>query len=54
MKNTVGKKAGKGLTDNQQGFNKIKLDDIRVDANKLRPYDSVFDMYVDEFEDIED
>ncbi|MDU5215520.1 MAG: DUF4065 domain-containing protein [Finegoldia magna] len=47
-------KSREGLTEKQQGFNKIKLDDIRVDANKLRPYDSVFDMYVDEFEDIED
>ena len=30
---------------------KVKLEDIREDAKKVRPYDYVWDMYYDEFED---
>ena len=29
------------------------LADIKKDAEKVRPYDHVWDMYYDEFEDIE-
>ena len=29
----------------------LSLDDIRADAKKVRPYDYVWDMYYDEFED---
>ena len=29
----------------------LSLDDIRTDAKKVRPYDYVWDMYYDEFED---
>ena len=32
----------------------ISLDDIREDAKKVRPYDSLYDMYYDEFDDAED
>lgn len=30
------------------------LEDIRKDAEKVRPYDSVWDMYYDEFDELED
>lgn len=40
-----------GLLDNENGNNIIKLDDIRQDAKKVRPYDHIWDMYYDEFED---
>ncbi len=42
-----------GLADNENGRVKLKLDDIRTDAMKVRPYDNVWDMYYDEFEDAE-
>ena len=32
----------------------LSLDDIREDAKKVRPYDHIFDMYYDEFDDAED
>lgn len=32
----------------------ISLDDIREDAKHVRPYDSLYDMYYDEFDDVED
>lgn len=32
----------------------ISLDDIREDAKKIRPYDSLYDMYYDEFDNVED
>lgn len=40
-----------GLLDNENGNNIMKLDDIRQDAKKVRPYDHIWDMYYDEFED---
>ncbi len=43
--------ARKELGDNENGDVPLKLDDIRVDAEKVRPYDYVWDMYYDEFED---
>lgn len=42
-----------GLADGAIGNVKLKLDDIRTDAKKVRPYDNVWDMYYDEFEDAE-
>lgn len=45
--------ARKGIPDGQNGNRKLSLDDIRKDAEKIRPYDSVWDMYYDEFEDAE-
>ena len=42
----------KGLKDGENGNRKIKLEDIREDAKKVRPYDYVWDMYYDEFEDV--
>ena len=42
----------KGLKDEENGNRKIKLEDIREDAKKVRPYDHIWDMYYDEFEDV--
>lgn len=42
-----------GIPEGQHGNNKLKLEDIRKDAEKVRPYDSTWDMYYDEFEDAE-
>lgn len=47
------KNSRKGLEENENGNNIMKLDDIREDAKKIRPYDHVWDMYYDEFEDWE-
>ena len=43
-----------GLKEWENGRNKISLADIRADAEKVRPYDHVWDMYYDEFEDAEE
>lgn len=43
-----------GLKEGENGNRKIKLEDIRLDAQKVRPYDHVWDMYYDEFEDAGD
>lgn len=45
--------ARKGLKEGENGNVKLKLEDIRLDAQKVRPYDHVWDMYYDEFEDAE-
>lgn len=42
-----------GLLPNENGSRKILLKDIEKDAEKVRPYDHVWDMYYDEFEDAE-
>jgi hypothetical protein len=31
----------------------MKLSDIRIDATKIRPYDHIWDMFYDEFDDVE-
>ena len=41
----------KGLKKQENGNVKIKMEDIREDAKKVRPYDYMWDMYYDEFED---
>ncbi len=43
-----------GLKNTENGSNPLKLSDIREDAKKIRPYDHVWDMYYDEFEDYDD
>ena len=43
--------ARKGLFPDENGNVTIKLEDIREDAKKIRPYDHLWDMYYDEFED---
>ncbi len=45
------KNARTGLREGENGNRKLKLEDIRIDAQKVRPYDHVWDMYYDEFED---
>ena len=42
-----------GLIDGENGNKKLELEDIRTDAKKVRPYDHVWDMYYDEFENAE-
>lgn len=41
-----------GLTSDQNGNRPIANDDIKKDAEKVRPYDHVWDMYYDEFDDV--
>lgn len=45
------KNSRKGLTADQNGNNLISIADIQEDAKKVRPYDHVWDMYYDEFDD---
>lgn len=47
------KKSREGLKSGENGHKKLELEDIREDAKKVRPYDHVWDMYYDEFEDAE-
>lgn len=46
--------ARKGFESHENGDVPLKLADIEKDAEKVRPYDSMWDMYIDEFEDDED
>lgn len=41
----------KGLAPHDNGNKKLLLKDIIEDAEKVRSYDSIWDMYIDEFED---
>jgi uncharacterized phage-associated protein len=43
-----------GLRDNQPGDRILEKEDIKLDAKKVRPFDSVWGMYYDEFDDLED
>jgi hypothetical protein len=40
-----------GLADSEAGNIPLKIEDIKIDAQKVRLYDHLFDMYIDEFED---
>ncbi|MFR4479043.1 MAG: Panacea domain-containing protein [Fusobacterium sp.] len=40
-----------GLKDGENGSNIICKNDIKKDSEKIRPYDHLYDMYYDEFED---
>lgn len=42
-----------GLLPNERGNREICVDDIRKDAQKVRPFDYVWGMYYDEFDDVE-
>lgn len=44
----------KGLAPYENGDVALAIADIKKDAEKVRPYDSMWDMYLDEFEDDED
>ncbi len=44
----------KGLPEEGEWYNRpLSLEDIRKDAEKVRPYDSVWDMFYDEFDELE-
>lgn len=43
--------AREGLSIHDNGGIALKIEDIRKDAQKVRPYDPIWDMYLDEFED---
>ena len=45
--------ARKCISKGENGNKKLTLDDIKIDSEKIRPYDSIWDMYYDEFEDAE-
>lgn len=47
------RKSRVGIPNGENGDRIIQLEDIRKDAEKVRPYDSMWDMYYDEFEDVE-
>ena len=46
--------AREGIRSAESGNNPLCLDDIKKDAEKVRPYDHVWDMYYDEFEDLQE
>ena len=43
----------RGLIEGEIGGVPLNIDDIKLDAKKVRPYDHVWDMYYDEFENAE-
>jgi uncharacterized phage-associated protein len=43
-----------GIPEGCNGSRILELEDIRKDAEKVRPYDSIWDMYYDEFDDVEE
>lgn len=43
----------KGLGPEDMGNQPLSLKDIQKDAEKVRPYDHMWDMYYDEFEDLD-
>ena len=45
--------ARSGLGPEEVGNVPLSLEDIQRDAEKVRPYDHMWDMYYDEFEDLE-
>lgn len=47
-------KSRKGLAPGENGNKIIDIKDIQEDAKKVRPYDHLWDMYYDEFDDTED
>lgn len=46
--------ARKGLRADENGCVPLRREDIAKDAEKVRPYDHVWDMYYDEFDDLEE
>jgi uncharacterized phage-associated protein len=47
------RKSREGLNDTERGNNIIPVDNIKIDAQKVRQYDHLWGMYIDEFEDAE-
>ena len=50
-KETSWKNARLDLRDGENGSKVMSKEDIKHDASKIRPYDLLYDMYYDEFED---
>lgn len=50
-KETSWLKSRVGLASEENGNRKINLEDIQADADKVRPYDHIWDMYYDELDD---
>lgn len=48
------RRAREGLAPGENGSRELKLSDIREDSKKIRPYDHVWDMYYDEFDDLQE
>lgn len=46
--------ARKGIPEGQNGNIILDIEDIKIDAKKVRPYDSLYDMFYDEFDDMEE
>lgn len=46
-------KSRQGLSPSESGDRIIPIEDIKIDASKVRIYDHVWGMYIDEFEDDE-
>lgn len=42
-----------GIPEKKPGSVELKIEDIYIDAKKVRPYDAMWDMYYDEFDDME-
>lgn len=51
---TSWEKSREGLDINERGNRDILLEDIKIDALRIRPFDNVWGMYYDEFEDFEE
>lgn len=45
------RQARRGLSADENGSVPLTIEDVKKDAEKIRPYDHVWDMYYDEFED---
>lgn len=48
------RRARKGLSDTDPGNTPLEKSAIQEDAKKVRPYDHVWDMYYDEFDDLQE
>ena len=46
--------ARSGLSAGDRGNKPLSIEDIREDAKKIIPYDPLYDMYYDEFDDFDD
>ncbi len=47
------KNAREGIPEGENGCRELNIEDIRKDAEKIRPFDPIWDMYYDEFEDFD-
>lgn len=47
-------KSREGISEGENGNNKLSLEDIKKDSEKVRLYDHQYGMYIDEFEEFDD